>query len=402
MEEILTMKGIDKAFPGVKALSQAEFHLMKGEVHVLLGENGAGKSTLMKILSGIYQRDAGEILLKGKPVEFHSAKDSEKAGISIIYQEFNLIPQLTVAENVFLGRQPKRNGSIDWKKMTEETRKILSGLNVKIDPRAKIRNLGVAQQQMVEIAKTLSLNSEIIIMDEPTAALTETEIDALFETIIRLKAQGVSFIYISHRLEEIYRIGDRATIMRDGQYIATVPIKTTPVEDIITMMVNRKLTEQFPREAHTPGEVVLEVQNLKCGKSVKNVSFVARKGEILGFAGLMGSGRSETMRAIFGADIPEGGTIKINGKTVVNRSPAEAIDHGIGFLTEDRKNQGLILRQSVKNNITLTNLEGVMNKFGKIRLHAEEAVANQFIKELQIKTPGANQKVRYLSGGNKQ
>jgi ribose transport system ATP-binding protein len=190
--------------------------------------------------------------------------------------------------------------------------------------------------------------------------------------------------------------------MRDGQYIATVPIKTTPVEDIITMMVNRKLTEQFPREAHTPGEVVLEVQNLKCGKSVKNVSFVARKGEILGFAGLMGSGRSETMRAIFGADIPEGGTIKINGKTVVNRSPAEAIAHGIGFLTEDRKNQGLILRQSVKNNITLTNLEGVMNKFGKIRLHAEEAVANQFIKELQIKTPGANQKVMYLSGGNQQ
>lgn len=402
MDELLTMTGIDKSFPGVKALSQAEFHLKKGEVHVLLGENGAGKSTLMKILVGIYQRDAGEVILRGKPVHFHNAKDAEKEGVSIIYQEFNLIPQLTVAENVFLGRQPKRNGVIDWKKMNRDTVAILDSLNVKIDPRAKIKTLGVAQQQMVEIAKTLSLNSEIIIMDEPTAALTETEIDSLFMTIDKLKAQGVSFIYISHRLEEIYRIGDRASIMRDGQYINTVQIADTKVDDIITMMVNRKLTEQFPREDHTAGEVILEVKNLKCGKFVKDVSFVARKGEILGFAGLMGAGRSETMRAIFGADIPESGTIKINGQEVINKNPAQAIANGIGFLTEDRKNQGLILRQSVKNNITLTNLEAVMNPLGKISYGKEDTIAKKFIKDLLIKTPGPAQKVMYLSGGNQQ
>lgn len=402
MDYVLKMTDIEKSFPGVKALNKARLELKKGEVHVLLGENGAGKSTLMKILSGVYQKDDGIIEYKGKHVEFNNPKQSEKEGIAVIYQELNLIPYLSVAENVFMGREHTKNGFLQWKKLMAETQKALDSLEVKIDPKWKIKDLGIAQQQMVEIAKALSIEADIIVMDEPTSALTEKEIDELFKAIERLKAKGVAIIYISHRLEEVSRIGDRATVMRDGQYVGTVNIVDTSLDKLIEMMVGRTLTEKFPKEIIQPGGVLLEVKNLNAGKMVKDISFTIKKGEIIGFAGLMGAGRTETMRVLFGADRLESGEILIESKKVNIKSPKDAIGLGIGLLTEDRKNQGLVLNAFVKDNISLTNLKKIIGRSKLLKIGKEKEICSKFVQDLRIKTPSLIQRVKFLSGGNQQ
>ncbi len=402
MEYILEMIDIEKSFPGVKACKKCQLKLKKGEVHVLLGENGAGKSTLVKILVGIEQKDAGIITYNGNEVNFQNYKQAEEKGIGIIYQEFNLIPKLSVCENIFIGKQPVKNGFVDWKKMQQNAKKILDSLQVNIDVNTKVEDLGVAQQQMVEIAKVLSIDANIIIMDEPTAALTDKEIDKLFETIRRLKSQGVSIIYISHRMEEIAKIGDRATIMRDGAYISTVDFGKVTMDEIINLIVGRNLDEKYPREIHKPGKLILKASHVKAGSMVKDVSFVAYEGEIIGFAGLMGAGRTETMRAVFGADVMESGEVFIDGKKVNIKSPQIAIENGIGFLTEDRKNQGLVLNMSVKENITLTNLNKLIHRGIFLNLKKENDLSKKLSDELTVKTPSVNQKVKNLSGGNQQ
>ncbi|PAB58965.1 sugar ABC transporter ATP-binding protein [Anaeromicrobium sediminis] len=402
MNSVLKMINIEKSFPGVKALNKANLNLKKGEVHILLGENGAGKSTLMKILTGIYEKDKGTIIYKDEEVEFRTPKEAQLSGVSIIYQEFNLIPHLSIMENVFLGREPVKGGIVQWKKMKNDTKKILEGLRVNLDPKMNVKDLGVAQQQMVEIAKALSVDADIIVMDEPTAALTSREIDELFKTIENLKRQGVSIVYISHRLEEIKRIGDRVTIMRDGEYIGTVNVKDTTVDEMIEMMVGRTLNDKFPKKYVKKGETILEVKNLKAGKMVKGVDFHVKKGEIVGFAGLMGAGRSETMKAVFGADPIEDGEIYIENELVQINKTGEAINLGIGFLTEDRKNQGLVLELSVRDNISLTNLDKVLNKFKLINLNDEKNICHKYVEDLKVKTPTISQKVKFLSGGNQQ
>lgn len=403
MGNILIMRDIDKSFPGVKALDKAQLEVKKGEVHVLLGENGAGKSTLMKILVGTYSMDAGEVYLNGEQVHFKGFKDAQNAGIGIVYQEFNLIPQLTVAENIYIGRVPlKKSKQVNWKKMYQDSGKILDLLKSKIDPTARVAGLGVAQQQMVEIAKAISANAQVIVMDEPTAALTEAEIDALFDVIRDLKSQGVSIIYISHRLEEIKRIGDRATVMRDGQYIGTVDIATTSLDDIVKMMIGRDLVQKFPPRNPKPGEEVLRAEHIQNGKAVKDVSFYVKKGEIVGFAGLVGAGRTETMRALFGADRAQGGTVFVEGKEVKIVHPWDAIKHGIGFLTEDRKSEGLMLNFNILMNVSITNLKKILGGVRKLDLKKEQQLVDEMCKRLNVKTPSLKQKAAFLSGGNQQ
>ena len=379
-----------------------DFDLEMGEVHILLGENGAGKSTLVKILSGAYQRSGGTILLEGKEIEIKSPKQAQQLGIGIIYQEFNLIPYLTVAENIFLGREPvSLIGLIDRKKMYDETQIILDELGVKINPDSTIKNLGVAEQQMVEVAKALSINARILIMDEPTSALTESEIKELFKTIKRLKEKSVSVIYISHRLEELFEIGDRVTVLRDGRYITTKAIANTTEQDLVRMMVDRELNEQYPRLAVSPGEEVLIIKDLCVGNVLKNINFSLRKGEVVGIAGLLGAGRTELARAIFGVDKLGDGQILIHGKEEKIDSPRKAINLKIGFLTEDRKGQGLVLNLTVKDNICLPSVDR-FSRLGFINGKQEIDAALKYVQELQIKTPGMKQKVMYLSGGNQQ
>jgi len=398
------MEGIEKTFPGVHALKQCRFELRSGEVHALLGENGAGKSTLMKILSGVYPKDAGKIIYKGKEVEIPNTKAAQDLGISIIFQELNLIPHLTVAQNVFIGREPRKGVRfiLNEKEINEKTQKILDMMNLDIDPRAKVSELTVAKQQMVEIAKALSLNSEVLIMDEPTAALTDSEIEDLFRIIRDLKKKGVGIIYISHRLEEIGIISDRITVMRDGEYIDTVPTKDVTTEQIIKMMVGREIyvTSEANSES-SKNEVVLEVKNLNRGRAIKDVSFKLRKGEILGFAGLMGAGRTEVARAIFGADPIDSGEIYVNGKKVNIKQPIDAVKHGIGYLSEDRKQFGLMLNLDVEQNTVIASLENY-SKFGWINKNKTRMDTNKWIEALKIKTPSLEQKVRNLSGGNQQ
>lgn len=353
-ETFLQMNHITKRFPGVLALSNVNFTLRKGEVHALLGENGAGKSTLMKILSGVYQPDEGDIIFEGKPVSFSDPLSAQNAGITIIHQEFNLFPELTVEENIFIGREFCKNNRwrLDEKQQRQAATEILQKLKLNISPETLVSDLTVAQQQMVEIAKAISVNAKILIMDEPTAALTETEIESLFQVTRLLKAQGTGIVYISHRLEELALIADRATVMRDGQYIDTVDYETVKISELIAMMVGRELGNIYPRrEARTHQEPVLEVNGLTRKGVLNNIDFTLNRGEILGFAGLMGAGRTELARAIFGADPIDSGTIKLNGKTIVIKGISDAIAQGISYLTEDRKKEGLALNLSVERNI---------------------------------------------------
>lgn len=398
---VLETHHVRKTFPGVVALNEVHFNLRKGEVHVLLGENGAGKSTFVKILSGAYQKTSGKIFLNGDETDIRNPKHAQELGIGIIYQELNLVPQLSVGENIFLGREPTHMGVIDLKKTFELAQKILDSLGVEISAYSPVRELGVAQQQMVEVAKALSLETRILIMDEPTSALTEHEIKQLFTTIGNLNKQGVSVIYISHRLEEVFEIGDRVTVLRDGEQIGTFNIRDVSHSELIRLMVNRELKEQFPKQTFSKGEEILRVEELTTTGILKSISFSLYRGEILGIAGLLGSGRTELARAIFGVCRIDSGRIYINGKLQTVRSPHHAIHLGIGFLTEDRKSQGLILNLSLKENVCLPSVDR-FSRMGVMNVEEENREAHRYVKELRIKTPSLNQKVMFLSGGNQQ
>ncbi|MFN0086016.1 MAG: sugar ABC transporter ATP-binding protein [Blastocatellia bacterium] len=395
------MRKIRKTFPGVVALDEVSFDLRRGEVHILLGENGAGKSTLMKILSGAYQKDGGQILLDGREIEIKTPRDSRELGIGIIYQELNLVPQLSAAENIFLGREPSSLGLLDRKAMNRSARALLSGLGVDFDPRRPVRDLSIAEQQMVEIAKAVSLDARILIMDEPTSALTEREIRELFARIRKLKSAGVSIIYISHRMEELFEIGDRVTVLRDGGWVGTRDIADVTKPELIRMMVNRELTQQFPKVAAPRGAEVLRVEGLSRGAALAGIGFSLHEGEVLGIAGLLGSGRTELARAIFGLDKPDAGSVRVKGRRQKIASPRHAIGLGLGFLTEDRKTQGLVLPLSVRENICLPSVER-FSRAGVVSRRKEDEAAAHFQKELRIKTTGPGQRVMHLSGGNQQ
>src|SRR5919107_1890520 len=367
MTPLVTIRDLDKSFPGVKALKKARFELLPGEVHALMGENGAGKSTLMKVLAGIYRKDAGEILIDGKLVDIPSPRAAQDLGISIIHQELNLMNDLTAAQNIFIGGEPRRAMGLllDGEALNRAAADIFERMHLRLDPQAEVGGLTVAKQQMVEIAKALSFRSRVLIMDEPTAALNKAEIAELFGIIRQLKAEGVGIVYISHKMDELKEISDRVTVMRDGEYIGTVPTATTSMDTIISMMVGRSLTEtktEIPDSSAS--EVVLEVRNLRRGHAIRDVSFSLRRGEILGFAGLMGAGRTEVARAIFGADPLEGGEILVRGKPVSIRSPQDAVRLGIGYLSEDRKRFGLATGMDVAANIVMSCL----NRFLSLKM----------------------------------
>ncbi|MEC9495060.1 sugar ABC transporter ATP-binding protein [Escherichia whittamii] len=404
-ETFLQMKHITKRFPGVLALNDVQFTLRRGEVHALLGENGAGKSTLMKILSGVYQPDEGEMIFEDQPVSFLDPLSAQRVGITIIHQEFNLFPELTVEENIFIGREfcKKNRWRLDEKQQRQATIEILQKLNLAISPDTLVADLMVAQQQMVEIAKAISVNAKILIMDEPTAALTETEIESLFRVTRLLKEQGTGIVYISHRLEELALIADRATVMRDGQYISTVDYECVNISDLIAMMVGRDLGNIYPRREALQQKIpVLEANGLTRKGVLNDINFTLYRGEILGFAGLMGAGRTELARAIFGADAIDSGTLKLNGKETVIKDISDAIQQGISYLTEDRKKEGLALNLSVERNIMLGNYPEYSDRFGNVDSRRCQQTSEQQVKALRIKTPHLEQAALNLSGGNQQ
>ena len=400
MSALLEMRSITKRFPGVVALDGVDFELERGEVHVLLGENGAGKSTLVKMLAGAYRPDEGEILLDGEAASISSATDAQKLGISTIYQEFNLVPQFTVAENIFLGRQPRRFGFVDRRKMREEARKLLDRMKVLVDPEALVSNLGVAQRQMVEIAKALSLNARILIMDEPTASLSGQEVERLFEIVRGLKEEEVAMIFISHHLEEVSEIGDRVTVLRDGKVVDRVPASTKHSE-LVRMMVGRSVEAQFPRRRPEVGEVLLEVKHLSREGILEDVSFSLRAGEVVGVAGIVGAGRTELARAIFGADPGDAGEVWVEGRRMERGDPREAKRRGMGFVTEDRQGQGIVPPLSVAENLGLASLERNTH-VGLVSRREQRKQARKMIEDLNIRTPGPEQEIRFLSGGNQQ
>ena len=402
-EVILTMKEIDKSFPGVHALDHVSFEVKKGEVHALMGENGAGKSTLMKVLTGIYKKDSGTITYEGKEVEFHNTREAQDAGIVIVHQELNMLGHLTVAQNIFIGREFKKGISIDDKKMNEEAKKLFERMHIDIDPGETMSNLTVGKQQMCEIAKAISHKAKVIIFDEPSAALTEAEIEELFKIIRDLRAQDLGIVYISHRMDEIKVITDRVTVKRDGTYVGTLVTKDSTKDDILNMMVGRVIYED-PKTASAVPEnapVVLKVEHLNAGKMVQDVSFELHKGEILGFSGLMGAGRTETARAIFGADPKESGDIYINGQKVSISNPQDAVKCGIGYLSEDRKRFGIVVQKTVAENSTMACLENFMSGLF-INKGKEKKVAQDYVESLATKTPSVEQLVVNLSGGNQQ
>lgn len=404
MTNVIEMEAIEKRFPGVHALRSARFDLRAGEVHALMGENGAGKSTLMKILSGIYAPDSGSIRVNGQEVRIDGPRAAQGLGIGIIHQELALMPDLTVAQNIFIGREPRsRWGVLNEAQLNQDAEAIFAVMKVPMDPRAEVRSLTIAKQQMVEIAKALSFRSRILIMDEPTAALNEAETNELFAIIRRLKSEGVAIVYISHKMDEIRRISDRVTVMRDGAYVGTVAAADTPIETIIAMMVGRALDHAevaIPDLSGAP--VALSVRGLTRGRMVRDVSFDLRAGEILGFAGLMGAGRTEVARVIFGADPREAGDIAVHGTPRDIRSPKDAVAAGIGYLSEDRKHFGLALGLDVRSNIALTSLPRFTDRIGRVDDAALGRVAQDYIRTLAIRTPSDRQEVRLLSGGNQQ
>jgi ribose transport system ATP-binding protein len=404
MSKLVTMTGIEKYFPGVHALKNVQFDIAPGEVHALMGENGAGKSTLMKILSGIYQRDGGDLVINGQSVNPTTPGEAQDLGIGIIHQELSLMNDLTAAQNIFIGREPRKSfGRLDEVALNERTAEIFASMNLALDPRVQVGTLTIAKQQMVEIAKALSFKSNVLIMDEPTAALNDAEIAELFEIIRRLKSEGVGIVYISHKMDELKQIADRVTVMRDGEYVGTVGAADTPISQIIAMMVGREVNEK-PLVVPDLGdaEVSLEVSGLTRGHAIQDVSFSVQKGEILGFAGLMGAGRTEVARAIFGADPLEAGQIKVHGQQVKIQSPSDAVQAGIGYLSEDRKHFGLATGMNVRDNIALSSLDLFSNSRGQLDEAKMAQTAQDFIRRLGIRTPSDTQEVRLLSGGNQQ
>ncbi|WP_325894812.1 ribose ABC transporter ATP-binding protein RbsA [Grimontia sp. NTOU-MAR1] len=400
-QAILQLSEIEKAFPGVKALDKASLNVYPGRVMALMGENGAGKSTLMKVLTGIHALDGGSIHYEGKEAAFKGPRDSQQAGISIIHQELNLIPGLTIAENIYLGREfTGPFGRVLWEKMYAEADKLLARLNVKHSSKTLLGTLSLGEQQMVEIAKALSFESKVIIMDEPTDALTDTETESLFKVINELRDEGCGIVYISHRLKEIFTICDDITVLRDGKFIGECQVKDIDEDRLIEMMVGRKLEEQYPRIAVTHGDTCLEVKNVS-GAGVKDVSFTLKRGEILGLSGLMGAGRTELMKVIYGALSRDGGDIILNGKTVNPISPRDGLINGIAYISEDRKGDGLILGLSVKENMSICSLDK-LSKGMQIRHNDEVMAVDDFIQLFNIKTPTREQLIGNLSGGNQQ
>ncbi|MDD3338162.1 MAG: sugar ABC transporter ATP-binding protein [Lachnospiraceae bacterium] len=402
-EVILTMKGIDKSFPGVHALDHVDLEIRKGEVHALMGENGAGKSTLMKVLTGIYSMDEGSITYEGKQVTFTNPREAQAAGIVIVHQELNMMNHLTVAQNIFIGREMMSGKLINDSKMNKEAIKLFQKLNIDINPNDKMGDLTVGKQQMCEIAKAISHEAKVIIFDEPSAALTETEIEELFKIIRDLRDQGLGIVYISHRMDEIKVITDRVTVMRDGGYVGTLITKDSTKDDIINMMVGRVIYEDPKTESNVAPDapVVLKVEHLNAGKMVRDVSFELHKGEILGFSGLMGAGRTETARALFGADPKDGGDIYINGTKVDIKTPMDAVKAGIGYLSEDRKRFGIVVAKTVAENSTMANLDNFTSGLF-INKKKENQIAQRYVEELKTKTPTVDTEVVNLSGGNQQ
>ena len=400
---ILTMKGIDKSFPGVHALDHVDLEVRKGEVHALMGENGAGKSTLMKVLTGIYHKDAGTITYEGKEVEFTNPREAQDAGIVIVHQELNMMGHLTVAQNIFIGREYMNGKLIDDKKMNEEAKKLFDQLGINIDPKETMSRLTVGKQQMCEIAKAISHDAKVINFDEPSAALTEAEIEELFKIIRDLRDKQMGIVYISHRMDEIKVITDRVTVMRDGGYVGTLITKDSTKDDIINMMVGRVIYEDPKTESQVAPDapVVLKVEHLNAGRMVKDVSFELHKGEILGFSGLMGAGRTETARALFGADPKDSGDIYVNGQKVEIKTPQDAVKCGIGYLSEDRKRFGIVVDKTVAENSTMATMENFMKGIF-IDKKKEKDVAQEYVEALKTKTPSVDQLVVNLSGGNQQ
>jgi len=400
---LLEMRGIRKRYPGVLALDDVSLDVRAGEVHALVGENGAGKSTLMKVLAGAESRDAGEILLRGEPIAIATPQDALNLGINVIYQEFNLVPHLSVAENIYLGREPgaAMPGFINFRRLYDGAQETMASLGVSVDVHQEVGRLSVAQQQMVEIARATSRNSTVIVMDEPSATLTEHELQNLFALIRELQGRGVGVVYISHRLEEIFTIADRVTVLRDGRKVATLPVADTDRNELIRLMVGRELKESIPKRPAEIGEVLLQARGLTREGAFRDVSFEVRRGEVLGIGGLIGAGRTEVARALFGADRLDAGEVLWQGKPVRFRSPRDAIAAGIGLVPEDRKTLGLILNMVVRENITLAHLD-LLSLLGFVKRRQEGVVAREYIDSLGIRTPSGEQEVRNLSGGNQQ
>ena len=401
-EVIVSMENICKTFPGVKALDHVKFELRSGEVMALLGENGAGKSTLMKVLSGVYTRDDGSLKIFGKEYGDLTPKQAQEVGVAIIHQELNMCRHLSVAENMFLGREISGRFALNNTKMEQEAKRILDDLKIDIDPKETVGELPVSKQQMVEIAKALSINAKILIMDEPTSSLTAREIEDLFRIIRKLKSEGKGIVYISHRLEELQHIVDRVTIMRDGQYITSMNFGDVSMEQIISYMVGREIKEKFPRVECRKGKKVFEVKHLNAGRMVRDINFTVYEGEIVGFAGLMGAGRTETTRAIFGVDPKESGEIYVDDKKVEIKCPMDAIRNGVVLAPEDRKKDGLCTKLSIRHNLTLPNLDIVCNKLGVVNGRKEDALCEKAVADLKIKTPDVEVDSGNLSGGNQQ
>nr|WP_189176887.1 sugar ABC transporter ATP-binding protein [Streptomyces lasiicapitis] len=404
--ELLRVEGIRKAFPGVVALDGVDFDLRGGEVHVLLGENGAGKSTLIKMFSGANQPDAGRILVGGEEVRIHGAQDAERLGIATIYQEFNLVPDLTVAENIFLGRQPRRFGLIDRKKMEADAAELLTRVGVDVSPRARCRELGIARLQMVEIAKALSLHARVLVMDEPTAVLTSEEVEKLFTIVRGLRADGVGVVFITHHLEEIAALGDRVSVLRDGSSVGQVPA-STPEDELVRLMVGRSIEQQYPRERTEKGQQadgdapLLRVRGLTRGGVFHDVGFEVHAGEVVGVAGLVGAGRTEVARAVFGADPYDAGTVEVAGRALPRHDVYAAMTAGVGLVPEDRKGQGLVLDASVEENLGLVTLRAA-TRAGLVDRGAQRAAAERIAGQLGVRMAGLHQHVRTLSGGNQQ
>ncbi len=398
---LLEMRGITKRFPGVLALEDINLRVKPGEIHAIVGENGAGKSTLIKILSGVYRADRGEVIYKGEEVAFTNPRQAQKAGITTIYQELNQIPQLSVMENIFLGSEIMRGPFVDWPEIRKRSKALLDRLQLDVDPRTELSRLGVGQAQMVEVAKALHHSADLIIMDEPTAALSLPEIDNLFGIVRSLQAQGVAVIFISHHLDEAFEICDVITVLRDGRHIATRPTAELNMDELIRLMVGRTLDEQFPKEVAEIGDELLRVENLQQDSRLKGISFSVRAGEVLGVAGLVGAGRTELMRAIFGATPIDSGSIFVGGREVTIRNPQDAIRHGIALLTEDRKRQGLLLHLSVRANISITVLDD-FTRASLVNRTQEDKLAQSYVDSIGIKVSSLEQLVRNLSGGNQQ
>ena len=397
---LLQMKDIHKRFPGVYALKSVSFDLLPGEVHALLGENGAGKSTLIKVLGGIYSKDQGEIVIEGRSVQIDTVQDARANGISIIHQELVLVPFLSVAENIFLGREIKNGHIVDRAAMIRETRKALDEFGLTLDPGAMIADLNIAQQQMVEIVKAVSFNTKIIVMDEPTSSLSDKEVDALFANIRKLKERGIGIIYISHRMSELGQIADRVTVLRDGEHIATRNVRETTTDELVSLMVGRTLENYYTRDFNASDEVVLDVRGL-CTDKVRDVSFQLKKGEILGFSGLVGAGRSETMQAIFGLDKVTSGSVKLHGEELVGRSSQEILKKGISLVPEDRKNDGIFPEMTIKFNLSLKVLYEFIRGI-RVNAKKEEEIVNAYYNALSVKAPDTKTLIRALSGGNQQ